>query len=291
MKILVSGDYHIEESGAEECIAIGKEICSYDADIMVNLGDLFEKKSPTPYEVYLATGITKSFTDKFSEVAYITGNHTEISPNHTNINYLEFIANNLRIVGNETVLDDIYFGHYMTDKSTLMHGKSDRTVDSLSKHRFALLGHQHSFQKLGDNVWHLGSTRWVHFGESGDQYKYFAMIEDDKIEFIKVKSAVPMCSVSTLADLKNIPVNTKVYYKIKSFEQLKDEIQELKKVQNNYNMFRIKVEPIIKQNISEEVKGNKNLEETIGKWIETISDVEVKKELTDEFIEEGMYGN
>jgi hypothetical protein len=289
MKILVTGDYHIEESCSSECIAISNEINSYDADIMVNLGDLFEKKSPTPYETYIASLITKAFTNKFSEVCYLTGNHTEISPNHTNIDYLSMISDNLKIVGNEYVFDNIYFGHHMTNKSSLMYGKSDRAVEPIASHRFGLLGHQHSFQKLADNVWHLGSTRWVHFGEANDNIKYMAIIENDQIRFVEVKSAIPMKSVDTLDALNKLSSKTKVYYKIRSFDQLKNEIEQLKKVQKDFTLFRIKIEPIVNNNSAIQVVSNRSLQETIKKWVDGLVDGDIKTELIDEFIMEGLY--
>jgi predicted phosphodiesterase len=289
MKILVTGDYHIEETCSSECVAISNEICSYDADIMVNLGDLFEKKSPTPYETYIASLITKAFTNKFSEVCYLTGNHTEISPAYTNIDYLAMISDNLKIVGNEYIFENILFGHYMTNKSSLMYCKSDRSVEPLTKHRFTLLGHQHSFQKLADNVWHLGSTRWVHFGEANDEKKYCAIIENGNIVFHEIKNAVPMRAVSTLDDLRKLSNKTKIYYKIRTFEQLKNEIEELKKVQKDFYMFRIKIEPVTNNNSVIQVNTNRNIRETIKKWIDELSNNDIKTELIDEFVMEGLY--
>lgn len=166
--ILFLGDLHVESSALKECLEIAKEIAeqSEKADILIQLGDLCDKNKLNSEELYNLTLITNIWKKAFNEVHIVQGNHDRLDSNYSIIDYLNLLNVNI-------YPDDVCFyfkntlircGHYFVDKSESSFGHFRYTLDDFKLgYSYGLLGHQHDFQTLTNNICHLGSARFVAF--------------------------------------------------------------------------------------------------------------------------------
>jgi hypothetical protein len=69
----------------------------------------------------------------------------------------------------------------MTDKSKMEYGTAEKTIAELKDYNHVFLGHQHSFQELSGNIFHLGSCRYINYNEAKDEGKYIFFFCDDDI--------------------------------------------------------------------------------------------------------------
>jgi predicted phosphodiesterase len=139
-----------------------------------------------------------------------------------------------------------------------------------------------SAQKVSNKVCHLGSSRFVSFGENPTIAKRYAVIENNKIQYKTIKSVIPMYSISTIEELKSLPERSKVRYVFNSFKQLRDEIEIVEKYKSKFHKFQKKLNFTIETKVVEtkEAKSNKDI---ITSWLSGIKDVDMKQLLTEEF--------
>ena len=160
---------------------------------------------------------------------------------------------------------------------------SDLVKELEKKYNLILLGHQHGFQKLGKSSYHLGSIRYVTFNELEDEDKYICLLKDGVVDFTKLKSVIPMKEVFDSKDLNTLSPRTKVRFTIKNFEQFKREVNNIAKWKDKFIKFKLKLDFKSTASVKDKVSDTINLTQIVNKWLDTIQDNEVKKELLEVF--------
>lgn len=276
MKLIIT-DSHITEQTLLELEGIFNEIYQQEADELLMLGDYYNSKKPNAKEILFGTKWAVKFVEKYKKVIFLRGNHDK-TQDISAIDYLQYLG--INIVDNYTDEDNNYFGHFMVEGSKFEYGTFKYTVSQLAHYNMVFLGHQHSFQAIKDHIWHIGSVRYVGFGEVEDKSKYILKL-GEKLEFIPLKSPIPMVDVKSVDELPNIDPNTKVRLVIGSFEQFKREINEIPKYKDKFEEFKLKLEfsdKTIVTNVHKDVKlEKKNLQQLIIQYIEKIEDKDVKE--------------
>ena len=147
-----------------------------------------------------------------------------------------------------------------------------------------ITGNSHSYQKIRDNIYHLGSCRFCSFGESQDPAKYIAIIEhsskQSSLKFIPLKSVIGMKDVYNVSDLDDIPIRTKVRIIFKSFSQFKKEINQLEEYKNKFYEFKIKLDFT---NNTQSIKKEEDVFIKINEWLDNLEDNDIKTILKEEF--------
>ena len=294
MNILGFADPHIEESNIKELDVVFQEIYSHICpdDVIVCLGDYLDKKRSSAREIEFALDWIVKFSSN-NKVYMLIGNHPYIDSNTSSIKYLKHYCE----ISEDLVLEDVYFAHKMTKHSEMFFGldipsKQKWVVDNedeLNKYRYVILGHQHSFQKLSNNSYHIGSIVYTDFSEAGHKGKYiFKIIEGqfDKIglKIIPLKTVIPMKDINDWEELERTPKMTKVRYIFNSFNQLKDEIDFVNKFRDKFVTFKIKIDfKDIPNQTSTPKTSWKSFNDFIVEEIKKLTDIEVKEELIKEF--------
>jgi len=296
MKQLIFTDPHVREKNLEELENIFSEIISNDADICICVGDYLERR-PTPSEMYFATKWAKRFVDKYKRFILVVGNHPKLGKDFSSEDYLSFIG--VEMYNEKFVLEDndrkYAYGHFMCQESKKYFGKEEISKDKfeidikeLKEYYYTILGHQHTFQNIDDSIYHLGSCRFIDFGETEVPEKYICTIEDD-IEFIKLKTVIPTIDVYDVEDLLDLDRNTKVRLILKDFNTFKNNINEIEKHKKFFYEFKLKLDFIKELEVEcKEQISDFSLEETIDEWINRIKDDDVKKMLAEELRKTGL---
>ena len=286
MRTLIVGDSHIKESVIPELELIFQEILQHDATEFIHLGDYYDNKRPTAKELIFGTKWMLKFKKKYKKVILIRGNH-EKTGNTSVVDYFTYMG--IKVFDEYIDKDNCYYSHFMTNKSLYEYGTFQKTVKELRQYTYTLLGHQHNPQELETNMYHLGSVRFCQFNEVTDPYKRIAVIEKGELEFIKLKSPYPMIDVKSIKELAEIePGNKKVRLIISSFEQFKEEVNEIQKYKNLYTEFKTKLDfsntVSRKQPFPKTVK-RKRLYEILIEGIAKIEDIDVKNLLQEQLEE------
>jgi predicted phosphodiesterase len=287
--ILVFSDPHITEKAIPELKEVFKEILSYEVNKLIMLGDYYHFNQPSAKESLFGTKWAKKFKDNFDEVIYLrgTGRHDKIQ-GISCIDYLKYLG--IKISDNY-VINKMFFGHFMLKESKCNYGESKITFKDLEKHyNLSVLGHFHQFQKISRKVYHLGSCRFVNFGEVDYPTKYIALIKNGKIEFKRLKSIIPIKDVESINELNKLDKRTKVRVIFNDWEQYKKEVNQLKKWDNYF------IEPIrIKLNFkmtfatkSKKVAKVYSLKKLLLECLQQVKDEEVKELIKHSFKEEGL---
>jgi len=286
MKRLIFTDPHLDEASLSEISSIFLEIMKYEADELIMVGDYFNKANPSSLEILVGTELACRLLGKYKKVIFVEGNHDK-TRGISAVRYLGFLG--IQIVEDYVDEDNNYYGHFMTNKSQMEYGTAKCSMTDLKKYNYVFLGHQHSFQELGVKRFHISSIRYVNFNEAEDENKYIALLEDDKVEFIPLKSTIPMQDVTSIQELSDIDPETKVRIIIASFDQFKKEINEINQYRKKFEEFKIKMdfkpEPV-KANIKPVEK--KNLQSTVAEWLTKVTDKDVSDLLTKEFKAGGL---
>jgi DNA repair exonuclease SbcCD nuclease subunit len=284
MRILLIGDVHIDEPSIEEINTIfNKDIYSIKADEVIQLGDLFNSNRPTPKEIKFATELIHKLSILNKKVTLLAGNGShEFLNGVAVIEYLKELSGKIEIITEEHFIrDNIYYGHHMLHESKLEYGTGKCGLKDLKKYNYAILGHQHSFQKFNSKVYHIGSMRYQHFNEVEDKEKYVAVLEDNKLEFIPLSSVIRMRDFYSLEELSEADKNQKVRLVISSFKQFKESLSEITKYKNKFKQFKVKLDfKEDKKEVEIAKKDNtekKKLEEILQEGIDKIEDIEVRK--------------
>ena len=285
-KTLLIGDLHIEDSAIEELQSIFEnDIFKIKVDSIIQLGDLFDKNRPTPKELKFATELIHKLTTLYKNVTLLAGNGShEFKDGIGIIEYLKELSEKIKIITKDHFTENnIYYGHHMLNESKLEYGTGKIGLKDLKKYKFAFLGHQHNPQDFNKNVFHVGSLRYVHFNEVEDEFKRVALLEDDKVKFIELKSSIPMVDVHSIEEinkrgLNNYDILPKVRLIISSFEQFKKEINEIEYYKNKFSDFKLKLDfKKINENPEVAKKESKKLEQILNEGIEKVKDKEVRE--------------
>jgi DNA repair exonuclease SbcCD nuclease subunit len=274
MTKIIFTDPHIEENALEELELIFKEIFKYQADMLIMIGDYYDKRKPTTKEILFGTKWAYFFKKKFSKIIFVKGNHDK-TQDISAINYLEYIG--IECVDDYTDEQNTYYGHFMTEKSLMEYGTHEKTLAELRQYSYVLLGHQHSFQELAPNIYHLGSCRYINFNEAKDDGKYIILNYNNSWDRRKLMSVIPMIETSSIKELPNIQANTKVCMVINSYQQFKNEINELNKWKEKFIELKIKLNfKVETTNIQEAKQEQRKLEEVLRQGIGKVQDQDVK---------------
>jgi len=303
MRQLIIGDIHITKDSISELKEIREELLSIadreEIDEVIQLGDLYDSTSLSREVLCFGTSfITQLAKDR--SIILLQGNHGATNDTTNIVDYLCCFPNCMVIP--DYVNYNIYYGHCLTDKSLFPTKviNDDRvytkSCEYLSKYDICLIGHQHSPQKISDNIYHLGSIRYVSFGEVKDEYKQVAILDiniDDinnikqDIKFIPLSSPIKMIDVSSIEELSKIPTRTKVRYLINSFKQFKNEINIINRLKTKFYSFQLKLNFTKEEFNSFKKKEHVSIIDSIYSWLDKIEDEDVKKELktiiTEEF--------
>ena len=275
-------DSHIAEESIAELDSIFAEIIQQKADELIFGGDYYEKNRPTAKELLFGTQWAHTFVKKFKKVYFLRGNHDKVR-DISAIDYLRELG--IEII-DEYKKDGLFVGHFMVNESKYAFGTGKCGLKDLKKNKLTILGHQHSYEKLSHNIYHLGSCRYCSFQEANDKQKFIAKIDNKgHIHFITLKTPILMYDVTCLEELDQIePGLVKVRYIIRSFEQMKREIDILNKLKHKYNVFKIKLDfektKKPKINMSNSLVKTK-LKDILKAGINKIKDKDVKRLLED----------
>lgn len=287
--IIFLGDLHVDSNSLQECEDIANEIAfSNKADVIVQLGDICDKNKLSSHELDTLTSIAKNWQTIFKEVHIIEGNHDKLDKEFSIIMYLKHYG--LKIHDDDIIFDTpfgvVRCGHYFLDKSNGAFGHYRYSLEEWKKDiDYGLLGHQHDFQSLGTNFCHLGSSRFVSFGEHKVDSKKFAVLNSSGLELFDINSTIPMFDISTLQELERVPKKAKVRYIFKSFEQLKNELETVNNKKNGFYHFQKKLDfDSIK--ISKDRPVVRKTGDLITDFLNNIEDKEVKNILAEEFKKE-----
>ena len=287
--ILCFGDSHITSDSITELDRVFKEILSNKGNCteLVCLGDYYDKKRPSVDEIMFGTKWAKIFKDNFSKCIMLRGNHAELSTKLSNVDYLEYLGWKIE---EDYITSGIFFGHFMTSDSAKHFGEysKDKNISFFKNYVLSVLGHQHDYQEMTNNTIHLGSCRFVSFGEKLDELKYILKIENNKPEKIPLTTYTPIISTENISLLEGFPQEYKVRLVFKDFNNYKSNLNTIEKLRNKFNKFKIKLDFVEGNNENPiqggVVKQNDNyLVVSIIDWLNNIKDEDVKKELKEEF--------
>jgi len=286
MKILIVGDLHINEHSIPELTAIfDKDIFPIKADRFIQLGDWFDKNTPTPAELKFSSALVQNLKIYFKEVIILsgTGEH-DLLRGVSVVEHLESLG--IKVVKGDYIENiSLFCGHFMLYESNLAFGTGKMGIGDLAKYDKVFLGHQHSPQEIvKNNIYHIGSVRYVSFNEVSDK-KHVAVLEDGKMSFIALKTSIPMLDVTDVSQLEQIDARTKVRVIFNSFTDYKKNASYVNKIGRKFFLFKIKMnfaESNIINTSSKKMdicpKGN-----IIQEYLNKIEDVEVRKLLEEQF--------
>jgi len=290
--ILFLGDLHVDFNSIKECEDIANEIAfSGKADILIQLGDICDKNKLSSHELDSLTSMVNNWTKVFKEVHILEGNHDKLDKNYSIIMYLKHLGIHIHDddILFETNLGKIRCGHYFIDKSYSSFGHFRMTLAEFKQdYQYGFLGHQHDYQRLEDNFHHLGSSRFVSFGEkkiNESASKKYSVIDSKGLQFFNLNSTIPMYDVSSLDELTNLPKMAKVRYVFNSFEQLKNDLDTVNNEKNLYYLLQKKLN-FSNVNLKEIKTEETKTKDIIRQFLKDIDDPDVKRLLTEEFKKE-----
>lgn len=288
---IIIGDLHINEEAIPELGTIFKEdIFPIRAERIIQVGDFFENHRPTPKEQIFACDLIKQMTILYDEVIILSGNGIHDLLNGSSaIEHFQYLSGSIKVVKGDYVIDDILFGHWMTNVSILEYGTAKHTIKELKEknYDYIFLGHQHSPQELADSIFHIGSVRWVGWNEVVDEEKHIALLDKNGLKFIPLKHGIPMIDVGSVDEAEMIlEENSKCKIRIvyNSFLVYKEEIVLIEQFKKGKPDLKIKldfgkvteVEPII-------AKQNTNRDKLIQVYLDKIEDKEIREILKEQF--------
>lgn len=280
---IIIGDPHINDSSIEELENIFQEILKLKGDRLICLGDWFDKNKPSPSSLFFGTKYAQKFLKRFKEFVILRGNHDQMNSVNA-IDYLEFLG--IKVVDNFIDENNNFYGHFMVHQSNLQYGTGKCGIKDLKKYNKCLLGHQHDYQKLSENIYHLGSIRYCSFNEINQKHKVIAILEDDKLSFKKLESPIPMKEVSSILELGKIDERTKVRIIFKNFKTYKNNINKLSQFKDKFCDIKIKLDfTEEKKEIVKSEHKKKNKKDIIESYLKGIEDVEIREILKEEFNE------
>lgn len=294
-KKLILGDTHIEKSCFDELENVFTEVLKNKkgCGAIICLGDYYDKKNPTASEIEFGTKWAAIFKKEFGRFIMIEGNHPAIDDTSSSVKYLKHCGIELY---DDTLFDSVYYGHYMVQESLCGFGETKTALDLVTLYPLSVLGHQHSFQEINlpnelGSIVHLGSCRYVDFGEAKDPAKVFAIEENGQLTIVPLHSVRPMKVVDNVSECEHLPPHYQVCLDIKSFAQLKRESSQIEMYKSKFFKFKVKFS-FVKQQATLVLDGNSSVKVDVGdivnKWLGTVADEEVRAELVNQMKLEGI---
>jgi len=286
MKQLIIGDTHIEEKNIDEINSIFNEIYKYNADELIHLGDLVNKKVLSAKVLDFTCYWISKFKYKYGKVTILRGNHPAVEKDLTVIDFLNHFG--------ISIYDDLednnnFYGHFMVNKSLRAIGGYKCDVEDLIRYNFVLLGHQHTFQEIvKDKMYHLGSCLYTSFNEDINVPKYIAFIENNKLEFKELKTPISMYDITDIKELENIPYLSKVRLTLNSFDELISYSTKIEEAKKAYYDFRIKIN-FENHIIESELNTDNSINDIAKEWLRNIKqNKEIHNILEKQFKDEGI---
>lgn len=199
MKLLIGSDFHInEKKRLEDTITTLNQIVSITESVKPNvficLGDVFDKRRPTPREMQVFNKWLMSMTSLAKEVILLEGNHDQDN-GISSLSYLKDLnINGVKIVDPPILFpsEDIptyYFGHEqlsgaVADNGVALEGgvSTGWLIKNYPKTKIFGFGHFHKPQVLSELplAFYAGSINKVNFSERDDEKKLW-YFENDKL--------------------------------------------------------------------------------------------------------------
>jgi DNA repair exonuclease SbcCD nuclease subunit len=294
-KKLILGDTHIDKSCFNELENVFTEVLKNrkGCGAIICLGDYYDKKNPTASEIEFGTKWATIFKKEFGRFVMIEGNHPAIDDTSSSVKYLQHCGVELY---DDTMFDSVYYGHYMVQESLCGFGETKKAIDLVTLYPLSVLGHQHSFQEINlpdevGSIVHLGSCRYVDFGEANDKEKVMAIEENGQLTVLPINTLRPMRVVDNASECEHLPPHYQVCLDIKSFAQLKREASQIEMYKNKFYKFKVKFS-FVKQQATLVIADNPSVKVEVGdivsKWLGTVADEEVKAELLNQMKAEGV---
>ena len=288
MKRIICGDIHINERAISEIDEIfEKDIFSIQADSFLQLGDFFDKNTPTPLEEKYGSELVLKLKQHYKEVIIISGTGEHDIVRDTSI--IEHLASlGIKTVKGDYIDDSNFYGHFMVHESRFAFGTGRMGIKDLAKYQFVFLGHQHSPEVLGaeEAIYHVGSIRHVSFNEVTDR-KGVIVLEDNRLTFIPITHCYPMIDVTDATKLEQIGVLCKVRMIFNSFEDYKKNASYVNKIGKRFFQFKIKMnfEESKKIDIISSKLDSAKTNDIIQSYIDKIEDKDVREMLDKQFKE------
>jgi len=300
-KYKIVGDTHVDEDSFVETEHIFTEIEKIEANELIFLGDVFHQNNPTPREINFVLKWFKRFKEKHQTVTVILGNH-DLYAGFQTTSLLKYIGIEVKpacVVPMVTSVGSFLLGHFFVVESKDNYSDTQLSIASYSKdYKYVLLGHQHRFQELTYNAWHIGSTRYVAFNEYDIPLttKKIGLIDfQGALTFKELKSPYPLKQFSSVDELyayyQNRIIDNVIYDKIRlkylDFDTYKKDINRLDNILIPlHHQIKIKLDFVNNQVVraydTELKKGQITVEEVVKKWLDSIQDKDVQKILQQE---------
>lgn len=298
----IIGDIHIDERFLVELDLTFNEILGLGrSKKAVFLGDIFHKNRPTPLEVQFTLKWFKRFKEHYDEVIVILGNHDLYGGLQTTkiFQYLGITVIDKALWKPITSYGSLFFGHFFVAESIDNYSGATMSFKELEKqHKYVFLGHQHRFQEFSRTVYHLGSIRYVGFGEYHKPLplglKKIAQIDTKgELKFIALKSPYPLVQFNSAKELSNhygqrsAIITDKVRIVYEDFDTYKNDINTLATLPYIfYEDIKVKLDfknyNIVKNYNTTLNPSQLSTAEVVSKWLESIEDEEVKEILEKE---------
>ena len=281
---LVFADPHINENSIWELRDIFYEIADKAERIkpgrIICEGDWIDTKRVSSEVLFFSTEWALKFKRLCDEFIMLRGNHDSTAYGTSVCDYLQHLG--IKVV-NDIVIDNIFHGHAMCEKSAMAYGlvlpdlsKYERAVSDLEQYDFAILGHQHSPQEVTDKIVHLGSCRYISFNEVEDECKYIGIIDyENKSQLftrIPLYSPYVMLDIKSLEEVKNVinPHISQVRFIVDNFEYFKEHIAQIQELKNHFYKFKVKLNFKQPEKNEDKKKTYLSLQELLNKWYDKI---------------------
>jgi len=298
----IIGDPHIDERYLTEADFTFEEIINIGTSkVCIVLGDVFHKNKPSPLEVQFTLKWFKRLVAHYKEVVVILGNHDLYGGIQTTkiLRYIGVTVIDKPELVRVTPYGKLFFGHYFAAESVDNYSDETRSIKELEKnHKYVFLGHQHRFQEFSPIAYHLGSTRYVGFGEYDKPLipKKIALIDDKgALKFKDLKTPYPLVQFNQVEGLlkhynhkaKGSVISDKVRIVYEDFNTYKNDINQLAKLPYLFEQevklkLDFKNKHIIK-NFNTDIQAKQlSTVEVVNKWLAGIKDEDVKELLEKE---------
>lgn len=300
--ILIAGDLHINLSSLNECYDILNEekelIKTYKVDTYIDTGDTFDFLRPESDELDLFSNFLKDIN--IHSIILAANSHESSTPESSIINHFGILNSKVEVVKEFSDRKKLYVGHFGLMESNLQKYGATHSISEFQHYLWVVLGHFHSFERIGKNGVQLGSSRYVTFAESGDKRKIVLLIEGydsdkPKCSFLALKSPIPMIDVyldpsiekiankpysaanlpQILPILDRIPAKTKVRVIVNDYLSWRELLNYEKTYIDKFSVFKIKKDFILQNIISIAKKENISLKDALIKWM-TANNVDEK---------------
>lgn len=279
--ILIFGDLHIKEKEIEEIELVISEII--DISIQRNieevwcLGDTLDRVIPTPKELEILANFFIALNKPIKMV--VAKSHESIAKEENYLNHISIIYPKLQI-GNEwqvslSQTQKAFLGHFMLQESKFGY-KERRIAKEFSEYKYVFLGHQHSFQYIKPNIYHVGSCRYIRAEEAKDEKKFVGVLEisdyDKCLEWIDLKSPYPLkefiFNKDIFKDLDKLNSKTKVRVILNSFEDFKQFINKQDLYKEKFFNFKIKNDFVNTIKLKEDNRDLQSFKKELKFWME-----------------------